>query len=38
VGDFFEVGEMAVEEGGADGKEVAMAWVVYFDGAPGVLT
>jgi len=38
VGDFFEVGEMAVEEGGADGEEVAVARIVYFNGAPGVLT
>ena len=35
--DFLQVSEMRVEEGRTDGEEVAMAWVVDFDGAPGVL-
>ena len=37
VGDFFEVGEVGVQEGGADGEEIAVARVVDFDGAPRVL-
>ena len=35
--DFFEVREVGVEQGGADGEEVGVAGVVDFDGAPGVL-
>ena len=38
VGDFLEVGEMRVEEGGANGQEVGVARVVDFDRAPWVLT
>ena len=36
MGDFFEIREVGVEEGGADGEEVAVAWIVDFDDAPWV--
>ena len=37
MGDFFEIGKMAVQKGGTDGEEVAVARVVDFDCAPWVL-
>ena len=37
MGDFLEIGEMAVEEGGSDGEEVGVAGIVNLDNTPGVL-
>jgi hypothetical protein len=37
VGDLLQVCQMRVEESGADGKEVAVAWIVDLDSSPRVL-
>ena len=37
VGDLLEVGQVAVQQGAADGQEVRVARVLHLDQAPGVL-
>lgn len=37
VGDFLQVGQMAVKKGGSDGQEIRVAGVVNLDDAPGIL-